>query len=173
MQATHRSAPFSQSGVGQALIHPYLTILLRLVLGGILIYAGYRKIFDLPAMADAIENYRVLPVAVVNVFGILMPALEIVTGLCLIIGLFYDGALAIATGLFLLFVIVVQAAIFRGLDIECGCFGTSDGSVVGMKTLIRDVLFLLGTVPLWMARLGSTHSEPMPEATSAALSPEV
>jgi hypothetical protein len=38
-----------------------------------------------------------------------------------------------------LFVFVVAAAVARGLDIECGCFGTSDASRVGTAKLIENV----------------------------------
>jgi len=37
-----------------------------------------------------------------------------------------------------LFFLVVGAAVARGLDIECGCFGTADASHVGIAKLLEN-----------------------------------
>lgn len=140
------------SSLHRAVVHPILVIVLRFFLGGIMLYAGGIKLLDMPGMADAIENYRLLPHAWVNLPGILMPALEVVVGICLITGIWLDGALLIVTGLILVFLVAIESAILRGLNINCGCFGLSDSEIVGVKVLLRDGLFLLATIPIWMSR---------------------
>jgi len=149
----------------EAVRHPYFILLLRIVLGGILVYAGWTKLFDTAGLAKAIDNYQILPYHAINIAAITLPAIELIAGLGLIFGLFLDGSLAITTALYALFVIAVESAILRGLNIECGCFGTFDAEIVGTKVFIRDVLFLLGCIPIWMSRLscgGScSRSEPM------------
>jgi len=157
--------------------HPATLFVARLFLGGILIYAGWLKLFDMPGMAKSIENFRILPAGVVNIFAMVLPPVEVITGLCLIAGIAMDGALAITTALFAVFTVAIQSAIMRGLDIECGCFGTSDAEVVGTKVLLRDVLLLFLTLLLWVGfrRESASPAGPEPEAEGLAApsSPEV
>jgi uncharacterized membrane protein YphA (DoxX/SURF4 family) len=145
--------------------HPWLTLAMRLILGAVFIYAGGVKLFDLPAMADAIGNYRILPTEWLNLFGILLPPLEVLIGVGLILGVWMEGALTLVTGLIVVFLIAVESAILRGLDIDCGCFGTSDGDRVGIVTLLRDFLLLLATIPLWMERYYAFHPQPAESAS--------
>lgn len=132
-------------------LHTYTLIVLRIVLGAIFIYAGWVKLFDMDSMARAIANYRVVPLSWVNVLAIVIPAVEVIAGAALIAGVMMKGALAIITGLILVFCIAIVSAILRGLNIECGCFGTSDSEQVGLAVLVRDLLMLAATVPIWVS----------------------
>ncbi len=138
----------------RTVIHPYFVMFLRFMLGGIMIFAGAIKLIDMPGMAESIENYRLLPHAWVNIPAIILPAVELIAGICLIAGIWIQGALLIITGLFAVFIVAVESAIWRGLNIECGCFGLSDSEIVGVQVLVRDVLFLFATIPIWVTRFG-------------------
>jgi uncharacterized membrane protein YphA (DoxX/SURF4 family) len=162
----------NRSPLAGYMTHPAVTISLRCILGAIFVYAGGVKLFNMPEMASAIGNYRILPEAWLNIFGIILPPIEVVAGLCLITGFFKEGALTIITGLIIVFLIAVEAAILRGLDIDCGCFGTSDGSIVGVTTLLRDFLFLLMTIPLWMNQYYAWHSVTTPHDTAPQPEPD-
>ncbi|MEW6238131.1 MAG: MauE/DoxX family redox-associated membrane protein [Candidatus Omnitrophota bacterium] len=140
--------PSSKIAVG--LTNPYFCLALRLFLGGVLIYAGAAKLFDMPGMARAIANYRLLPDSLVNIVAMILPPVELLAGIGLILGLCFDGALAITTLLLLVFLAAIESAILRGLDIQCGCFGTSDAELVGTGVLLRDAMLLLAVIPLWM-----------------------
>lgn len=158
------------SALHRAAVHPILVIVLRFFLGGLMIYAGVVKLLDMPGMADAIENYRLLPRALVNIPAIVMPALEFIAGICLILGVWMDGALLTITGLFVLFLFAIESAIWRGLNIECGCFGLSDSELVGVPLLVRDGLFLLATIPIWMSRCRIGEPREAVEETGSAIS---
>jgi putative oxidoreductase len=132
--------------------HKYLCLLFRLILGGVLVYAGWIKLFDTPAFMQDIANYRILPPALLPIVAITLPAIEIVAGVCLMIGLLMDGALVITTGLIVVFIAAVSSAIWRGLDVQCGCFGTSDAEKVSWTILMRDYVMLLIAVPLWLTK---------------------
>ncbi len=134
------------------ILSSYVSFGLRLLLGMVFIYAGIVKLAELPEMAVSVNNYRLLPDYMVNVVAMTLPGIEVIAGICLIAGLFTDGALTVVTAMLIAFVIAVESAILRGLDIECGCFSTSDAERVGIQVLLRDVLLLLATVPIWMAR---------------------
>ena len=135
--------------ISRLLLSPPVELALRLILGGILIFAGSIKILDMPAMADSILNYRMLPEASVNLAAMILPTLEILIGACLISGLLFHGALLAATGVYALFWLAVAWAASQGYDIECGCFGTAASMKVGLMALLRNTLFLAGLAPLW------------------------
>ena len=73
----------------------YLQILLRLVLGGLFIYASYDKIINPAEFAKAVKNYDMLPIALVNIPAIILPYLEFFTGLFLVIGIWKRGSSAL------------------------------------------------------------------------------
>ncbi len=132
--------------------HPYFALILRIFVGGILTYAGFLKMIDMEGMAEAIQNYQILPFSIVNIFGIILPPIEFLTGLCLMFGFFFEGALLVATMLLVVFCLAIETAILRGLDIECGCSLTTDAEIVGIKVLLRDVFLLLCTLAIGFAR---------------------
>ncbi len=113
----------------------------RLLLGGIFLYAGIQKILDPGVFAHAIHNYRILPEGLINVTAVALPWIEALVGACLLLGLLLPGA-AVLSVLFLL--IFFSALIFnlaRGLNIDCGCFGSAGhaGRTGSMAwTLVRD-----------------------------------
>ncbi|HPO09316.1 MAG TPA: MauE/DoxX family redox-associated membrane protein [bacterium] len=129
--------------------NPMLALCARFLVGGVILYAGLSKIGDPSAMAGVIENYRLLPTNLVNPAAVILPGIEIVAGFCLLEGFLIRGSRLIATALILLFLGAILWAIAQGLDIECGCFGTSDAERVGWAVFARDFLLLLLVVPVW------------------------
>ncbi len=134
------------------LLHPVMVLALRFILGGTLIYAGWLKLIDMPGLAEAIGNYRLLPYSLSNLPAMILPAVEVIVGICLISGIWFDGALFLTSAMFAAFVIAIESAIWRDLNIDCGCFSTSDGEIVGVKILLRAGFLFLFTIPIWIAR---------------------
>lgn len=116
----------------------------RLVLGVIFLIASADKIYHPADFAQAIYKYQILPDSLINVTAIILPWLELLLGLCLIIGLWLPGAVTLVNVLLLTFFGALLFNLARGLDVHCGCFSTSakgDPATVGY--LIRDAVFLL------------------------------
>jgi len=122
----------------------YFIFGLRLVLGGVFIYASVYKIADPAAFAKSIYNYRMMPEATINLMAIVMPWLELVCGVLIIVGPLMRGSALLMGLMLLVFVVAIGTALARGLDISCGCFKVGDaaGRLVGLKTLIEDALML-------------------------------
>jgi uncharacterized membrane protein YphA (DoxX/SURF4 family) len=93
-----------------------LGLLARVLVGTVWVVAGVLK---LPAPED---NVRVVPVV-----GHGLPVLEILVGLCLLLGLLTRVAAGMSMLLLVAFVVGVGSAWARGLSIECGCFGGGAG----------------------------------------------
>ncbi|KPL14748.1 MAG: hypothetical protein AMS26_09645 [Bacteroides sp. SM23_62] len=119
---------------------PSFAMALRLILGCIFLYASLDKIPDSAAFAQSVQNYRLIPVELTNLVGIILPWLELYCALFLILGLFSRASSAIISILLLFFIIALTTAVIRGLDIACGCYGT--GTNVSLGRIIEDLLLL-------------------------------
>ena len=116
--------------------------LLRVVLGLVFIWAALAKIGDVSGFALEIHNYRVTPLALENIFAMTIPWIELVAGVALLLNLAPRAGTLVLGAMLILFTILILSAIVRGLDIACGCFGTSDAARTGWETLLRDIAFL-------------------------------
>jgi uncharacterized membrane protein YphA (DoxX/SURF4 family) len=121
----------------------WVTVVLRLILGIVFLYASFDKILHPEAFAQAVYNYQILPYSTINLVALTLPWLELILGLCLISGFWLPGATAISTGLLTVFIVAMAYNEIRGLDVHCGCFSTENTEgAAGFSTLIRDILFL-------------------------------
>ena len=118
----------------------------RLFLGVIFLYASFDKIVHPVPFAEIVYNYQILPDALVNLVSLFLPWLELLTGLCLILGIWLPGAVLLCNLLLLVFFGALLFNLARGLDIDCGCFTSSMGPSSGGRMLwylARDGFFLL------------------------------
>ena len=128
---------------------PWIGLFARLILGGVLLVAGYLKAFSPDKSMMAVRAYELLPIWLANVLGIILPWLEIGAGLLLIIGVAIRYAALFGSALMVLFIVAIAQAWARGLSIDCGCFGgggTIDpGKTKYLEEILRDTgLALLG-----------------------------
>jgi uncharacterized membrane protein YphA (DoxX/SURF4 family) len=121
----------------------------RLFLGIMFAYAAITKIQDPAGFAQAIANYRILPLWGVNGAAILLPWVELLAGACLISGLLLPGGSLLIAGLLLVFAVALGIDLWRGLDISCGCFGASSGTVTWLYVL-RDTLLAAMACIVWI-----------------------
>ena len=122
-----------------------IAIIIRLILGFLFIYASLDKIIYPSKFAEVIYNYRLLPVELVNICAILVPWIEVFIGIMLLIGIWVDASAFMLSGITFVFTFLIISAIFRGLNIECGCFSLdAEGSLVSWKRVIEDIFILIG-----------------------------
>ncbi len=79
-----------------------------------------------------------------------LPWIELVAGLAMLFGVRARAGGLLTSAMMIAFTVAVGIAMARGIDVECGCFGTSDGTRVGAQKLLENtgltVLALLGTL---------------------------
>lgn len=107
-----------------ALFHPVAAWVVRVALGGILIYASWHKIADPPDFAKIIFNYKLLPEALINPAAIYLPWVEAIAGAALIVGIGRRGAGLLAGLLFAAFIAALSYNLARECPTICGCFST-------------------------------------------------
>lgn len=122
---------------------PWLTLLSRLILGGVLFAAGALKVGNLQKSAMAVRAYEMLPVELANFLGYALPWIEIGIGLLLIVGASVKICGLLGAFTMLAFIIAIAQAWARGLTIDCGCFG-GGGTIDPEETkylseIIRDI----------------------------------
>ncbi len=72
-----------------------------------------------------------------------LPWAELFAGICLVGGVFVGGALLASIAMCAMFTFVLASALYRGLEISCGCFSTSSTKSISYTTLIRACVVLL------------------------------
>jgi len=126
----------------------------RLVLGGIITYAGLAKlifpnthlwpwfvlkfsvVMNLASFATQVESYNLLSSQASSLVAHTLPFAEIALGLLLLMGWRLRIWASLVTALMLGFLFAVTRAYLLHMDINCGCFGTPE-RLTGW-TVIRD-----------------------------------
>lgn len=127
-------------------------LVLRLVLAGVFIYAGYVKVREpWQLFAAGIAGYNLVPMSTVEFLAKTFPWFEIALGVGLLIGRRLLPPASILTALLLVFFnVMLWRAFLQGKEIECGCFG--HGEALTWKTLLRDGSMLAGSLlVVWWA----------------------
>lgn len=130
-------------------------LLARTLVGGVWVVAGVLKLPDPNDNVRAVRAYDLLPESVVQVVGHALPILEILVGVCLLLGLLTRVAAVVSAVLLVAFVVGIASAWGRGLSIECGCFGGGAGPAANAAAkypweIARDVGLL--ALSAWLVR---------------------
>jgi putative oxidoreductase len=138
----------------------YVQILLRIIIGGIFIYAGILKIRSPQEFADHIAGFQLLPNGFVNILAIGLPVFEVIVGLALVMGFQSRTAAFCVLFLSIMFAVAMASAMTRGLQIDCGCFGSGSPSILKMwLSLGRDVLLVVAAFVIWMQSIQMPSGE--------------
>ena len=136
----------------------FLALALRIVLGGVFLYAGGLKIADPAAFAGSVAAFKILPTFGNYLVAAVLPWMEVLCGLLLVIGVRNRPAATLILLMNLVFAVAIASAIIRGLDIDCGCFRQGGPKTSPWIALLRDLALIAGTVIL--LRLDNHRTEP-------------
>ena len=132
--------------MNKKIIIEYLISFTRIYLALVFILSGLDKINGLDAFAQSIENYRIIPLAFINIIAIIVPWLELVAGGLLLLGFYIKENSTIIITLLLVFTIAIISAVLRNLDIDCGCQGTFDGQKVGIIKIVENTSLMVVSI---------------------------
>jgi uncharacterized membrane protein YphA (DoxX/SURF4 family) len=128
-------------------------LVLRLMVGGVFVYAGINKITEPLSFADSIATYQLVPRWSVNFIALGLPLAEVIVGSLLILGWRQRLAAFCLLVFTLIFCLALAQGITRGLEIDCGCFGGGESSIKRTLTALgRDMLLLLATGWIYVRR---------------------
>ncbi len=146
---TATDAPLSGGVTLSSLVRDAVALPLRLILGGLFVFAGVIKLLDPQQFAFSVAAFRIFPpgvgdhLTIVSTFA--FPWAEVILGVLLILGLWTRASALLTTLLLAGFIGAILSVIARGLAVECGCFGKIDficGAKVGACTVARNSVML-------------------------------
>ena len=138
------------------ILHRYVTLVSRIVLGGIFAFAGAAKISHIvpepgtgASLYDEMMQYQILPHQLATAYAYVLPPVEVLIGILLIAGIFQKASSVLAGLITLSFVIAKVSAMARGLDIQiCSCFGSLI-PLLSVYTLAIDFVMLALAVQIF------------------------
>lgn len=107
-----------------------------------------------------IYSYQIVGETIGRYMATLLPIFQ----LTIAIALLFDKsarrvAFVLSSLLFSAFLIAQLSTLFRGLKISCGCFGSSDETPIGVKSIaIAFTGLLLSAIGAWMSRRRSVET---------------
>jgi uncharacterized membrane protein YphA (DoxX/SURF4 family) len=127
----------------------------RLVLAGIFLFAAYMKLRGVDDFARAIPKFElVTDRAIVEWVAYIVPWIEATCAAALVIGVWTRAAALVLFVMLLAFASAMLSVIFRGLEIECQCFGEYFGAKVGWSSVARNVVFMAIAAPIFARGAG-------------------
>ena len=137
---------------------PWLGLIARLILGGVLFLAGYLKVDEPDKSQMAVRAYEMLPISIANLLGLVLPFVEVAIGALLILGSLTRLMAALGGFTMVIFIIAIAQAWARGLNIDCGCFGGGGAVEPGQTKYLQEILRDIGLVFLaaYLIRYPST-----------------
>ena len=121
-----------------------ISIIFRLIIGSVFIYAAIDKILDPYTFAADIRNYQILPDMFSNMLALILPWIELYCGLFLILGFYIRTSALLIAAMLVVFIFAISLAMIRGLNIDCGCYHSMGGSTkIGFKKLVEDFIYFI------------------------------
>lgn len=127
----------------------WFVLALRVLIGGIFVYAGITKVINPQAFADSIATFQMLPPQLINIVALGLPPFEILIGLMLVTGWNVRAASLAVIGLSVVFGVALGQALVRGLAVDCGCFGSGEPSTLKTWASFGRALLLL-VISFWI-----------------------
>jgi len=138
--------------------HRTVSLIIRLAIGFVFIYAGILKLLDPAAFAWNIYQYGLVPMDLINVTAIGLPAVEVVAGIGFVFNV--RGSMAVISGLLVMFLFVLGYALLNGLSVDCGCFSAGEPGPYGLRTaILRDIIMMMGIGYVYWFRKGKRLHE--------------
>ena len=132
--------PFSRNRILQIAV-----VVLRVVLGGAFVYAGYVKLTEpWQLYAANIADYEVVPMWAAKFLAHTFPWFEVLLGLLLMSGRWLRTSTVTMSLLLLFFVGLMAHAKLQGKNINCGCFSSNEP--ISWRTFVRDGSMLAGSL---------------------------
>lgn len=136
-------------------IDPLVALVARGALVALMLAAAVHKLRYVAAFRQAVEDYRLLPAALVRPAVLLAPLAEAAAGIAALLGR-PIGLVAIA-GLLLLYAIAIAINLRRGRSsIDCGCFGFGKtGQPINPLMVARNALLAAVALSIALADIAA------------------
>ena len=133
----------------------------RIAIGCMFIWSSLPKIRQPYDFLASVYSYELAGPKLGMFVAMTLPFLELLVGICLIGGIFISGALLACIAMASVFSYVLGFALYKGLEITCGCFGAGSTEIVTSSTFMRALVILVLSLAAYtcaiLARCGGTR----------------
>lgn len=133
-------------------------LVVRLFLGGMFITVAITKIPNPEKFANEIGNYNILPEILINLSALILPWVELSTGFLLIFGHKIKESSIIISLLLFTFTAAILSAMFRGLDINCGCYSEIAQKKVGWEKIFENIGLIILSIYVYLSNANINKS---------------
>lgn len=133
-------------------------LILRLVLGGLFVFAAVNKLVAPQEFALSVKAFKIFPESAAHLTMLTtfwVPWLELAAGVGVILGAWTRASSLVLSALLATFLAGIVSVLLRDLDVECGCFGKLDPvckGPLGVCQIVRNAVML--AVALGLAAVG-------------------
>ena len=120
-----------------------LVIVARVVLGSVFIAGSIGKLRHPYDFLGSVYNYELIGPGLGVAVAMILPWLELFVGICLVGGIFVTGAFLTSIAMCAMFSIALVSALWRGLEISCGCLDLANTTIINYWTAARAIFLLL------------------------------
>lgn len=143
---------------GKARLRNVVCDLCILAVAAVFLYAAQSKIIEPRQFVFDVKNYRMVPEELLHLVALFLPWVEVGAAIALIIPATRRAGAILIIGMLLMFIVAVSyAALYKGYNISCGCFGKGSASA-GIKTIAMDTGLILATIIGLLPRKGVAKS---------------
>lgn len=125
--------------------------LCRIAVAVVMFAAGFPKLLDSQAFLEAIGNYQLIPDAALPLLAVVVPPIEIVAGAALVTGIGKRGAALVSFAMLGVFAIAISQAVLRGINIDCGCFGSAAAAQASWWSVLRNLGLMAASAVILIA----------------------
>ena len=130
---------------------PWFREALSWAFGLVFVWSGWIKAQEPAQFLASVRSFHILPDPFAAWLALALPWLEIFAGLAVLTGWLRQGGLLLLNASLAVFAVALISAWLRGLDIECGCFGSGKGGTTIVDGLLRDAVLLGVGAWLWFS----------------------
>ncbi len=128
----------------------WVLFVVRLTLGVIFIVSSIPKLRQPYDFLAGVYSYEIVGPKLGLAIAVILPWLELFVGICLIGGIFISGSLLASIIMCAMFSFVIASALWRGLEISCGCFSPNDSNIISYWTFVRAIGLFIISIAAWI-----------------------
>lgn len=116
----------------------WVSLLLRILLGGQLAYSGWAKATAFEWWRDIVVQMDLFPIGISGALAGSLPGVELVLGVTLILGMFQRASAILSAIVFLGFGGIMIHLVLKDAPAVCGCFGPGSEYPVDWNHVLID-----------------------------------
>ncbi|MBD3276396.1 MAG: hypothetical protein GF372_13855 [Candidatus Marinimicrobia bacterium] len=137
----------------------WFQLALRLIIAGVFLYAAVPKILNPQEFYLNILGYNFIQGTPAKLVAIWLPWAELIAALGIIFNVWMHANLRLIQAMLSGFIILLVLTLIRGIDADCGCFGSAGGQVTWWHVFGDFVLLFITTFLITWTRFSDDTAQ--------------